>query len=66
MTKPKVTYAGVPEFYTVGEDEGCRIYVFDHPRLGNGWVRTSKVIKKNPDGSFETLNTLYEPVKDVE
>lgn len=34
----------------------------NHPRLGKEYVRTSTVIKKNEDGSFETRNTIYVPV----
>lgn len=38
------------------------IYALDHPILGEGYVRTSVVLKEFQDGSFETLNTWYFPV----
>lgn len=37
------------------------VEALDHPKLGHRTVRTSRVVKLNPDGSFETLNTLYVP-----
>lgn len=49
----------------LGEDNSYEIagvYAMNHPRLGQGPVTTSIVIKKNSDGSFETLNTIYKPV----
>jgi hypothetical protein len=51
------------------EDNGyefAKVYAMNHPILGMTDVRTSIVIKKNPDGSFETLNTIYKPVKEEE
>lgn len=44
--------------------EYATLYVMNHPALGEDLVRTSIVIKKNKDGSFETLNTVYKPVKE--
>jgi len=47
------------------DDEGyveyARIFGLDHPILGTDTIRTSIVLKKHEDGSFETLNTLYIP-----
>lgn len=44
-----------------GYVEYARVYGLDHPILGADDIRTSIVIKKNDDGSFETQNTLYVP-----
>lgn len=44
--------------------EYARIYGLDHPILGAGDLRTSIVLKKHDDGSFETMNTLYVPDKE--
>ena len=43
---------------------GTRAYVFahGHPHLGTQRVHTSTVIAINSDGSFETLNTIYQPI----
>ena len=47
------------------DEEGCYekavVYGLDHPILGRDTINTSIVLKKNDDGSFETLNTLYVP-----
>lgn len=42
--------------------EHAKVYTMNHPVWGEEFVRTSIVIKKNSDGSFETLNTIYKPV----
>lgn len=45
-------------------DEGQIAYVQaqDHPNFpGDRYLRTSTVVKKFKDGSFETKNTLYKP-----
>lgn len=47
-----------------GYVEYARVYGLDHPILGADDIRTSIVIKKQDDGSFETLNTLYVPDKE--
>lgn len=51
------------------DDEGyveyARVFGLDHPVLGADIIRTSIVVKKNDDGSFETLNTLYVPEKET-
>lgn len=39
----------------------------NHPRLGNRFIRTSKVIFMDPEQRYaETLNTVYELVSKVE
>ena len=44
--------------------EYARVYGLDHPILGADDIRTSIVVKKHEDGSFETLNTVYVPDKE--
>lgn len=50
------------------DEEGCyeraKVYGLDHPFLGEDEISTSIIVKKNEDGSFETLNTLYVPAKE--
>ena len=46
------------------EVEYARVRGLDHPVLGEDDIRTSIVVKKHDDGSFETLNTLYVPAKE--
>lgn len=48
-----------------GRVEQARVFGLDHPRLGKDVIHTSIVVKKNDDGSFETLNTLYVPFKET-
>lgn len=68
MIKPVVHYTGKAKFYEVEADDGfveyARVYGLDHPVLGKADIRTSLVVKKHGDGSFETLNTLYRPLKE--
>jgi len=47
-----------------GYVEYARVFGLDHPVLGADDIRTSIVLKKNDDGSFETMNTLYVPDKE--
>lgn len=47
-----------------GYVEYARVYGLDHPILGSDDIRTSIVLKKHDDGSFETINTLYVPDKE--
>ena len=64
-TKPIVHYDGEPMFVQVyNSDYYASVFALDHPKLGRGWVRTSKVISRNSDGSFETRNSIYVPAKD--
>lgn len=69
MIKPVVHYTGKAKFYEVEADDGfveyARVYGLDHPILGEDDIRTSIVVKKYDDGSFETLNTVYKPKNDT-
>lgn len=47
-----------------GHVEYASVFVLDHPILGKEGIRTSIVLKKHDDGSFETMNTLYVPDKE--
>ena len=51
------------------DDDGCveyaRVHGLDHPILRTDNIRTSIVLKKYDDGSFETMNTLYRPKYDT-
>jgi hypothetical protein len=68
MIKPVVHYIGEARFYEVEVDDGfaeyARVYGVDHPILGKDNIRTSLVVKKHGGGSFETLNTIYKPLKE--
>lgn len=46
-----------------GYVEYARVQGLDHPVLGADIIRTSIVLKKHDDGSFETMNTMYVPDK---
>ncbi len=65
--KPIVRFAGEPTFFKWQGTEAivASVLALDHPRLGCRMVRTSKVIRRNKDGSFVTLNTKYVPAEDV-
>lgn len=77
--KPIVSFTGEVEFFSVfirDEDKEeleldtnevivAGVYVINHPKLGRGKIRTSVVVKRNYDGSFETLNTIYKPHNDL-
>ena len=62
--KPVVYFTGVPHFWmwdSKNEVAGLD-RVINHPNLGTiDDVRTSTVLNKFGDGSFETRNTLYKP-----
>lgn len=47
-----------------GYVEYASVFGLDHPILGKDNIRTSIVLKKHDDGSFETMNTLYVPDKE--
>lgn len=47
-----------------GYVEYARVFGLDHPLLGTDTIRTSVVVKKHDDGSFETMNTLYVPAEE--
>jgi hypothetical protein len=57
----EVTFHPVHIVDTGEYSEVARVYVIDHPRLGQGLIRTSRIVQKFDDGSFETLNTIYKP-----
>ncbi len=61
ITSPEIR----KEYEKYLDDEGCYekavVFGLDHPLLGSDTIHTSIVVKKNDDGSFETLNTLYVP-----
>jgi hypothetical protein len=64
--KPVVHFRGNARFFSGTTDNGdefefARVYALDHPRLGKTDVRTSVIVQKFDDGSFETLNTIYKP-----
>jgi hypothetical protein len=57
------------ETYGVYADEDgfveyARVYGLDHPIFGEDNLRTSVVLVKHDDGSFETMNTIYRPTND--
>lgn len=63
--KPVVYFTGKPDFWmwNATNEVASLQLVVNHPRLG--WcsdVRTSTVLHKFPDGSFETRNTIYKPM----
>ncbi len=64
--KPEVVFFGEPEFDTelFPGYEVAHVYTANHYKWGRDYVRTSSVVKKNDDGSFETLNTIYKPFKE--
>lgn len=61
--KPVVHYINDAVFGFEGGYEVAEVFALDHPKLGCQRVYTSVVIKKEEDGTFETLNTSYKPVK---
>lgn len=69
MIKPIVHFTDEAKFYEIHTEDGCvecaRVYGIDHPILGRDNIRTSIVLKKFSDGSFETLNTIYRPLNDT-
>ena len=63
-SKPTVRFTGEPEYGLYQGDTKSPIAwvnALDHPVWGEEYVRTSRILKLNEDGSFETLNTLYVP-----
>lgn len=63
--KPVVYFLGVPRFWmwNATNEVASLDYVIGHPKLGNiSGVRTSTVLQKFADGSFETRNTMYKPM----
>lgn len=64
--KPEVFFTGEPRFDTAlfAGHEVAYVRTVNHYVWGQDEVRTSSIVKKNDDGSFETLNTIYKPTKD--
>lgn len=62
--KPKVYFTGEPVWDTkiFPGHEVAHVNAVDHYVWGKDKIRTSTVLNKFPDGSFETMNTLYVPV----
>lgn len=63
-TDPKPTIRFYPPAYfrpAFGDGEIALVVVEHHPYTKTNHVATSTVVKKNDDGSFETLNSLYVP-----
>lgn len=62
--KPTVHY--VPgESDVIAVDQFAFIYPVDHPSSdvsNTKQIQTSRVIRKEDDGTFETQNTIYKPV----
>lgn len=64
--KPVVFFVGEPRFIKwAGKKDVivASVYALNHPKLGETQVRTSQVMDKFDDGSFETMNTMYIPMK---
>jgi len=66
MSKPEVFFTGEARFDTkmFPGHEVAHVQAVNHYVWGQEDVRTSSVIKKNDDGSFETLNTIYKPFQE--
>ena len=64
--KPEVFFVGEPVFDTkmFPGHEVAHVRTVNHYVWGRDKVRTSTVVNKNDDGSFETMNTIYKPQKD--
>jgi len=71
--KPVVRYTGEAKFFNyytneveevLTEDTVASVQALDHPIWGRDKVRTSVVLQKFSDGSFETMNTVYRPLRE--
>lgn len=60
--KPVVFYTGPLNIGEGGGFEFANVFAINHPCLGTEHVRTSAILQKFEDGSFETRNTFYVPV----
>jgi len=74
MTKPVVNFLGKAEFFnyykpdeegTLKVDMVASVRATNHYVWGYDRVRTSVVQEIFDDGSFETMNTMYVPYKEV-
>ncbi len=66
--KPVVLFIGDPFFFKWREDDEvivAEVRTLNHPKLGAQRVRTSQVLNKFDDGSFETMNSRYVPAHRV-
>jgi hypothetical protein len=61
--KPVVEFVGAAVFDTklFEGHEVAHVFALNHPVWEMGEVRTSEVLHKFEDGSFETRNTTYKP-----
>lgn len=68
IDKPVVYYTGNATFDTnmFPGHEVAHVRAVNHYVLGSDQVRTSSVLNKFDDGSFETMNTLYKPYTNME
>lgn len=68
IDKPVVYYTGNATFDTnmFPGHEVAHVKTVNHYVWGSDQVRTSSVLNKFDDGSFETMNTLYKPYTDME
>lgn len=66
--KPTVFFIGSPVWDTTmfAGHEVAHVKTVNHYVWGSDNVRTSSVLKKNSDGSFETMNTIYVPYTEKE
>jgi len=72
-TKQQVTFVPPAIFHTVEyfnnneflTGEIAKVFALNHPKLGQTKVTTSLVQYKFDDGSFETLNSIYIPMKET-
>lgn len=64
MSKPIVQFRHDEGFDNWKVGQSAYVFPIDHPlRSNKSIVRTSVIVKINDDGSFETLNTIYQPQK---
>lgn len=64
--KPVVFFTGEAKFFDWAYKKDVQVasvYALNHPHLGETQVRTSQVMEIYDDGSFETMNTMYIPMK---
>jgi hypothetical protein len=66
--KPVVFFTGNAVFdkELFPDKEVAHVRTVNHPAWGSDKVRTSVVLNKFDDGSFETMNTMYKPYTDME
>ncbi len=60
QTKPVVRYRKRMDDHIVVGD-GAYVYAYNHPVCGTTVVHTTVVLSIQPDGTFETKNTIYTP-----